>query len=166
MQTTQETFETEPQEQQHIIKLLELQGIKTNKRSYITKAAQALPTLKPTFTVPTLAKKAGIPRSKGYPTIRQLEELRLVSKVPKIKRPPDWNEYTRSMRKRYNHEHGLPRRGIEPQRYQYTPGEALLYLRVEISKKIYRVDQGAIKRIQLIRSQYGLVANGLASHQQ
>ena len=166
MQTTQQPTETEARDQEHIIKLLELQGIKPNPRSYITKAAKALPTLTNNFTVPTLAKKAGIPRSKGYPTIKLLEELHLVTRVSKVKRPPDWGEYTRSMRKRFNYEHGLPRRGIEPQRYRYTPVEALLFLRMEINRKIRREDQRALQRINAIRSQYGVVANGLASHQQ
>jgi len=164
MQTTQETPNTPPAPPQ-ITKLLTLHGIKTSKRSYITRAAKALPTLTKPFTVPVLARRAGIPRSKGYPTIKQLQKLRLVKPVQKTLRPPDWNEYTRSMRKRFNRQHGLPTRGIEPQRYQYTPREALLYLRETISKQIQQVDQHALNRITTLTQEYSVIEDALSSHQ-
>ncbi|MCW4012723.1 MAG: hypothetical protein NWF07_06995, partial [Candidatus Bathyarchaeota archaeon] len=91
MQTTQETPQTPPPAPPQITKLLTLHGVKTSKRSYITRTARALPSLTKPFTVPVLARRAGIPRSKGYTAIKQLEKLRLVKPVQKTLRPPDWN---------------------------------------------------------------------------
>lgn len=165
MQTTQANeTPTASNETGNIIRLLQLHGIKTDKRGYITRAATTLPAMKKPFTVPTLARKAEVPRSKGYPTIKQLQKLCLVRPVPKIERPPDWQEYTRSMRKRFNKINGLPMRGIEPQRYIYTPEEALWHLREMISHKIKQVDSDALKRIQEITSTYKAIEEGLSSH--
>jgi hypothetical protein len=145
--------------------LLQIHGVKTTNKSYITRAAKALPALIKPFTVPTMARKAGIPRSKGYPTIKELEHLRLVRPVPKIERPPDWDEYTRSMRRRYNKKHGLPQRGIEPQRYTYTPNIALKHLRETISRKIQSVDQKALREISELTHRYKSIEDALSSHQ-
>ena len=167
MQTTQQNSEipSSPNETQHILKLLELHGIKTDQRSYITRAATILPSMGSAFTVPALARKSRIPRSKGYPTINQLKRLCLVKPVPKVERPPDWKEYTRSMRKRFNQRHGLPKRGIEPQRYTYTPNEALWHLKEEISSRIRQVDRDALRRINEITGTYKSIETCLSSHQ-
>ena len=163
MQTTQETPQTPPNTIQ-ITQLLRLHGVKTTHRSYITRAAKALPTLHTPFTVPTLARRAGIPRSKGYPTIKTLEKLHLVKPVPKTKRPTDWDEYTRSMRRRFNKTHGLPLRGVEPQKYAYSPVDALVYLRKTISRQIQCVDQEALHQIAELTHRYKTIEDALASH--
>ena len=163
MQTMQ-INQTAPDSTKHIIRLLELHGVKIDQRSYTTKATAILPTMNPAFTVPALARRAGIPRSKGYPTIKELQKLHLVKPVDKMQRPEDWADYTRSMRKRFNRQNGLPMRGVEPQRYTYTPLEALRFLRVEISDQIHMVDQLALNQIKKITTEYAAIERGLSSH--
>lgn len=129
-------------------------GLSLNERSYLLKAARVLPRLKPLFTVPQLSEEADIPRSKGYPTIRQLLVLRFVEEAPKVERPDDWHDYTRRMRKRFNKEHGLPLRGSEPRRYRFSPGRAVVHARAFLNRSIKQIDKEATNRIRELNRIY------------
>lgn len=128
--------------------VLLLHGMRVTDRSYAVKALEALPRMGGVFTVSQLSRAAGIPRSKGYPTVRRLQKLGLVEALPRLRRPDDWDEYTLGMRKRFYREHGLPPRGKEPRRYRYRPLRALVHLREEVMQEIAAVDAEAQKRIK------------------
>lgn len=131
-------------------KLLRLHGMRVTDGSYAVKALEALPRMGGVFTVSQLSRAAGIPRSKGYPTVRRLEELGLVEALPGLRRPDDWGEYTLGMRKRFYRDHGLPPRGKEPRRFRYRPRRALEHLRDGVMREIATVDTEAQKRIAVL----------------
>jgi len=129
-------------------------GLSLDERSNLLKAARVLPHLKPLFTVPQLSEAADIPRSKGYPTIRQLLVLKFVEEAPKVERPGDWHEYTRAMRKRFNLENGLPLRGSEPRRYRFSPGRAVCHARAFLNRRVLQIDRDATDRIRELNGIY------------
>ncbi len=144
---TLETAEESRGDAQPLRLLLRLHGERVTDRSYAVKALEALPRMGEAFTVSQLSRAAGIPRSKGYPTLRRLLGLRLVEALPRLRRPDDWGEYTLGMRKRFYREHGLPLRGKEPRRYRYCPQRTLAHLRGEVMREIAEIDAEAQTRI-------------------
>jgi len=154
-----QTLEPEAAEDRHgdiqpLILLLRLHGERVTDRSYTVKAVEALPRLGEAFTVSQLSRAAGIPRSKGYPTLRRLLGLRVVEALPRLRRPDDWGEYTLGMRKRFYREHGLPLRGKEPRRYTYCPQRALAYVRGKVLREIADIDAEAQTRIARLLREY------------
>jgi hypothetical protein len=135
-------------------RLLALHGERATDKSYVARAAAALPGMDATFTVPQLARRAGIPRSKGYPAAGRLMEMGLLEAVPRVARPRDWPDYSRGMRRRFYAEHGLPRRGLEPQRYRYTPVWALARAREALMCRVDEVDREAGERARLLLREY------------
>jgi hypothetical protein len=135
-------------------RLLMLHGERVTDKSYVARAAAALPGMGATFTIPQLARRAGIPRSKGYPAARRLLEMGLVDVVPRVARPQDWPDYSRGMRRRFYAEYGLPRRGLEPQRYRYTPVRALARAREALMCRVDEVDREAGERARLLLREY------------
>lgn len=144
-----------------LILLLRLHGERVTCRSYTVKAVEALPRLGEAFTVSQLSGAAGIPRSKGYPTLRRLMGLRVVEALPRLRRPDDWGEYTLGMRKRFYREHGLPSRGKEPRRYRYCPRQTLAYLRGKVLREIADIDAEAQTRIARLLREYDEVERRL-----
>lgn len=137
-----------------ILKLIQLHGYRADEKSYITKAVRTLPHLTENFTVPEMARKADIPRSKGYPAIKALQDLGLVETIPKIHRPDDWDDYSLSMRKRFYSENGLPKRGMEPQRYKFSRLRAVMELRDVVRRRILEIDEGAFTETARLMSEY------------
>jgi hypothetical protein len=135
-------------------RLLMIHGERITDKSYVARAATALPEMEATFTIPQLARRAGIPRSKGYPAARRLLEMGLLEAVPRVARPRDWPDYSRGMRRRFYEEYGLPRRGLEPQRYRYTPVRALARAREALMCRVDEVDREAGERAGLLLREY------------
>lgn len=148
-----------PQEAFPVDRFLLFYGITLDEKSYLVKAARALPMMSIHFTVPQLSEAAGIPRSKGYPTIKQLDQLKFVEKVPKVRRPSDWGDYTRTMRKRFNREHGLPIRGTEPRRYRFTPSRAVVHARSFLNSRVLQIEREACERISELNGIYSEILN-------
>lgn len=125
------------------------------------KAGQALQKIDDGFTVSQLSSIVGMPSSKGYHIIKRLSVIKIVETLPKVERPPDWGDYSLSMRKKFYKERGLQYRGRDPQRYRYCPLKALALLRDRVQTDIETVDKQATDEINALLKEYEEIENAL-----
>jgi hypothetical protein len=143
------------------VRLLEFHGERMRSGSYLVKAAQELHLMGATFTAPMLSRRAGIPRPKGYPVIQRLCELGLLEEVPKLPDPLGWRGFSKGRRRRFKVEQGRPLRGLDPQRYRYTPVRALARARDVLMRRVDEVDLEAQERVADLLDDYRELEEGL-----
>lgn len=127
------------------------------------RAVEALPKIEDGFTIAHLSSIVGMPSSKGYHIINRLLAVNLVESLPKVERPPDWGDYSLSMRKKFYEEHGLGCKGRAPQRYRYCPSKSLALLRDRIQEEIDGIDRQATDKINGLLKEYEEIENALTT---
>ena len=144
-----------------ITRLFELHGEKVTKKSNLVKAVEALPKIEDGFTVSRLSSMVGMPSSKGYHIIKRLLAIKIVDALPKVERPPEWGNYSLSMRKKFYEEHGLQHKGRDPKLYRYSPLKALALQRDRVQEDIETIDKQATDKINALLKEYEEIENAL-----
>lgn len=125
------------------------------------KAVEALQKIGGGFTASQLSSIVGMPSSKGYHVIKRLLAIKIVETLPKVERPPDWGNYSLSMRKKFYEKHGLQHKSRDPQLYRYSPLKALAFLRDRVQEEIEFIDKQASDKINALLKDYEEIENAL-----
>jgi len=123
--------------------------------SYLKKILENIHKVKNPFTCPELGAICDVPRSKAYGVLKAiLLPQHIVEKIPSHEYPKDWGTYTMGQRKTYRQNHGLPSRGMTPDKYNYTPDRMIRNVEKKKNEKITEIYIEASSAISDINTQF------------
>ena len=133
-----------------------LTGIGSQREaSYLKKTLENIHKVENPFSCPELGVICDVPRSKAYYVLKEiLLPQHIVERLPAHNYPIDWDTYTMGQRKRYRKNHGLPSRGKEPNKYNYTPDRMIRKIEKKKNEKIQKIVDESSSEILEIKTQF------------
>ena len=123
--------------------------------SYLKKILENIHRVKNHFTCLELSAICDVPRSQTYSVLKEtLVPQHIVEKTSSHNYPKDWGTYGIGQRKTYRQNHGLPPRGLIPDKYNYTPNKMLKKAEKKKNEKIQKIDIEASSAISEINTQF------------
>ena len=123
--------------------------------SYLKKILENIHRVKNHFTCLELSAICDVPRSQTYSVLKEiLVPQHIVEKTSSHKYPKDWGTYGIGQRKRYRQNHGLPPRGLIPDKYNYTPDRMIRKVETKKNEKIKKIEIEASSAISEINTQF------------